>query len=147
MIITCTINSQITLNSQIKKKNIPVETYLAKAAPHNPIRNAVPEAIADAKKHANDARTTANRIQWIGGGILLVTILLTLFALILPVLSLVEDTNAYLQAVNDDNQNYERLLEKVNLLEAEIARMKFEGEPQAGAATNEPDEPENPFGN
>jgi len=106
------------------KKYISPEKYLAKAAPHSPIKNAVPEAIESAKNSAERAKRVVKRIQWIGVGSIVVALVGAYWGLISPILSMVEDTNAYLQAVNSERRDYERMLERLDSLETELQELK-----------------------
>lgn len=119
-----------------KKINIKPKAYLAKASPHSPIRNAVPDAIGSAKESAESAEKTVRWIQRAGIGAILLTLVLSFFGLIQPILSMIEDTNYYLQSINAERRDYEAMSERLEALEAEIRQMRNAREIEAEPANN-----------
>ena len=127
-----------------KKKYIDPAKYLSKAAPHSPIKNAVPEAVAAAQRDAKSAKQRVKRIQWIGIVSIFIALAGAYYGLISPILSMVADTNAYLQSINAERRDYDRLLGKVGALEAEIARMRVEEAREGDDTAAEPQEADSP---
>ena len=126
------------------KKYIDPAKYLSKAAPHSPIKNAVPEAVAAAQRDAKSAKQRVKRIQWIGIVSIFIALAGAYYGLISPILSMVADTNAYLQSINAERRDYDRLLGKVGALEAEIARMRVEEAREGDDTAAEPQEADSP---
>lgn len=94
---------------QDKNELKEVEEYLHKADPHRPIRSSIPDAIQDAQRSARNALNQVRILGGVVGGLSLIGFI----AVVFQVLSLVQDTNTYL---NSSQKELNNLQNEVNLL-------------------------------
>ena len=109
------------------KKYIDPAKYLSKAAPHNPIRNAVPEAIYKAQSLAEESRKNADEAEQVAKSIrnwITIGGIVAALAIIIPIYNLISDTNSYIQEINSERREYEDITARLRALEAELQKLE-----------------------
>jgi deoxycytidine triphosphate deaminase/cell division protein FtsB len=102
------------------KKNLGMEYYLHKAAPHDTIRSSIPDAIQDARRSAKQALTTVKTITAIGF-LSAIALGFTLYDSFKQTASLVQDSTVY---IKDARKELDDLKDEVKSLRQEIQNLK-----------------------
>lgn len=111
------------------KKNLKMEYYLHKAAPHDTIRSSIPDAIRDAKESAKKALRQVQTIT-VAALISALIVTYTLYDSFKQSASLVQDSTDYVKEsqkeLNDLRNTVQNLERKVQSLESQLKEVRDE---------------------